>query len=857
MFYTYIGQVGGNYQYHVTLKLFKDCNCTQCAELDLSIGMAVFEKGTNVMAWRNDAVARTQIITLNLTSPSPCISNPPPVCYQVGYYEADISVPASPDGYIIAFQRCCRINGINNLNGSSGLGATYTAEIPGTSLLSTAPQNNSARFIGADTVIVCANNPFTYSFAAQDADGDLLGYSFCTAYLGGGQVQNPPNNPNSPTPIPPVAPAYIPVPYQSPPYDALNPMGSGITINPLTGLITGIAPASGIYVVTVCVTETRNGILIATQRKDLQIKVGDCNPLTAQLNPQQTTCDGFVVNFDNDPPTPNPPNTSYFWTFGDPASGLLDTSFLETPTHDYTIAGAGTYNVRLRVSLAGLCIDSADLQVNIFPGFFPGFTSAGGCVTNPFQFTDTTKTNYGVVDNWSWNFGDLTTLADTSHLQNPQWTYSTSGIKTVTLTVRNSKGCVDSKTFDVTVLDKPIITKAFGDTLICIPDAVTLGAAGSGSFSWTPLTNIINANTAAPTVNPIVDTWYVVTLNDNGCINKDSVQVRVVAGVSLMAIGDTTICLTDPVQLNVTSNGLAYLWSPAGTLNNPAIKNPVATPTATNTTYQVRAFIGTCFADDFVTINTAPYPIADAGIPQIVCFNKSAQLNGSHNGSTFSWSPTSYLNNPNILNPVATPPRTTTYILTSFDTRGCPKPGRDTVVITMLPRVRAYAGRDTSVVIGQPLQFLGTGGLNYLWSPATGLTSTNIYNPVGVYNGTVDSIRYKLIVSDIAGCSDSAFVTVKIYKVKPTIFVPTAFTPNNDGKNDLIYPISVGIKKINYFSIYNRWGERVFTTTVDRAGWDGTISGRTQDSGVFVWMVSAIDYIGRPVFLKGTVTLIR
>ena len=159
--------------------------------------------------------------------------------------------------------------------------------------------------------------------------------------------------------------------------------------------------------------------------------------------------------------------------------------------------------------------------------------------------------------------------------------------------------------------------------------------------------------------------------------------------------------------------------------------------------------------------------------------------------------------------------------------------------------------------MGQPLQFNGTGGLNYLWSPATGLSSTTIFNPIGVYNASIDTVRYKLIVTDIAGCADSAFVTVRVFKTNPYIFVPTAFTPNNDGRNDVIRPIAVGIQKINYFSVYNRWGQLVFTTTENRKGWDGRIGGRLQNSGVFVWMVSAVDYLGAPIFLKGTVALIR
>jgi gliding motility-associated-like protein len=846
MFYTYTGQVAGGYQYHVTLKLFRD-HFSSGAQLDPSAVIAVFDRRTGAQVTVN-TVPKANEIQLILTSPSPCITNPPVVHYDIAYYEYDLVLPASANGYLIAYQRCCRIDGISNLGGATGVGATYTAEIPANTPLLTAPENNSARFTGADTVIVCEGNPFSYSFAADDADpNDELVYSFCTAYTGG--------TAGNPAPNPPSAPPYAAVPYGFP-FSASSPMGNTVTLDPATGLITGTAPTAGIYIVTVCVQEIREGNVIAVQRKDLQVKVGNCNPLNAQLNPQPTTCDGFVVSFDND--ATNPANTNYHWTFGDPASGSLDTAFTPTATHDYTLAGAGTYNVRLRVSLAGgLCIDSTDLVINVFPGFFPNMAVTGGCYLNPFQFRDETTTNYGFVDTWRWDFGDETTLADTSHLQHPQWTFSTPGTKTATLKVSNSKGCSSTITYTFDVLDKPAITMDFRDTLICIPDAVTLGANGTGTFSWTPLTNITGANTQNPTVNPTTDTWYVATINDNGCFNKDSVHVRVVSGVTLAAMPDTTICLTDPVQLTANTNGLTFLWSPPETLDDPTKLKPIAMPVNPTTTYTLRSTIGSCFAEDFVTVTTVPYPVANAGPDQTLCYNASTQLNGSHDGISFTWTPTSYLSNPTILNPITSPPRTTAYVLTALDNAGCPKPGRDTVVITMLPKVKAYAGRDTIVVIGQPLQFNGSGGVSYTWSPSTGLSGTTIPDPVGVYNASIDSVRYKLIVTDAFGCADSAFVKVTVFKTKPYIFVPTAFTPNNDGKNDIIAPICAGIMKMNYFSIYNRWGQLVFTTTSDRAGWDGKINGRVQDSNVFVWQVSALDYMGNKIFLKGTVALIR
>jgi gliding motility-associated-like protein len=155
------------------------------------------------------------------------------------------------------------------------------------------------------------------------------------------------------------------------------------------------------------------------------------------------------------------------------------------------------------------------------------------------------------------------------------------------------------------------------------------------------------------------------------------------------------------------------------------------------------------------------------------------------------------------------------------------------------------------------LQFNGEGGVSYAWSPPIGLNRTNIADPVGLYDGSNDSIRYKLVVRDQSGCADSAYVLVKVFKTSPQIFVPTAFTPNGDGRNDVFRPIAVGITRIEYFRVYNRWGQLVFSTTVNGQGWDGKIGGKEQGTAAFAWLVKGVDFKGKVVFAKGTVTPIR
>ncbi|HET7899512.1 MAG TPA: hypothetical protein VFL47_17615, partial [Flavisolibacter sp.] len=374
---------------------------------------------------------------------------------------------------------------------------------------------------------------------------------------------------------------------------------------------------------------------------------------------------------------------------------------------------------------------------------------------------------------------------DTSHLQNPTYTYPQQDSYNAQVIVTTNLGCRDTVTKKVDILTKPPLKVAFKDTLICNGDSLQLRAIGNGNFTWTPAARILNTTTATPTVFPNRTTNYVVELNDQGCLNQDTVQVRVVDFVTLAAMPDTTICAGDTLRLSARSDGLRFLWTPSATILSGANTiQPLARPTA-STSYQIQATIGKCSTTDQVNVTLVPYPVANAGVDTIICFATTAQLQGAHNGSSFLWSPSGTLSGANTLTPVARPAVTTAYILSSFDTRGCPKPGRDTVLVTVNPEVFAYAGKDTSVVVGQPLQFNATGGESYSWSPPTGLSSTSIANPVGNYDGSVDSVRYTVTVQDAIGCSDETTVMVKIYQTSPHVFVPTAFTPNNDGKNDV------------------------------------------------------------------------
>ena len=171
----------------------------------------------------------------------------------------------------------------------------------------------------------------------------------------------------------------------------------------------------------------------------------------------------------------------------------------------------------------------------------------------------------------------------------------------------------------------------------------------------------------------------------------------------------------------------------------------------------------------------------------------------------------------------------------------------------MVPPVPARATNDTAVVVDQPLQLFATGATYYLWSPSRGLNKTDIPNPVAHLD---EDITYVVKVTTLEGCFAYDTVKVRVFKTAPDIFVPNAFTPNGDGKNDCFGVRKWGNVTILEFSVFNRWGQKIFSTKNANDCWDGTFKGIKQDPGGYVYMIKGKTVCGE-VSLKGVVMLIR
>src|SRR5688572_29875269 len=402
-------------------------------------------------------------------------------------------------------------------------------------------------------------------------------------------------------------------------------------------------------------------------------------------------------------------------------------------------------------------------------------------------------------------------------------------------------------------VERPVI-RTNNDTSICNNGTVQLNTTGAATYSWSPPTGLSNPLIANPVASPTVTTQYIVTgTTANGCTGKDTVSISLRPKPLITISNDTMICKNSSVQLSV-SGGQTYSWTPVGTLTNPNTATPTASP-AVNTIYNVTITdINTCQYVDSVEVSLRPDAIFSINPSLDICENKSTQLQAA-GGDVYLWQPVAGLSQSNIANPVASPNITTTYSVTITETDCNQSQTLTTVVTVNAPPVLSVIKSNDIDCSNDRSQLAASGASRYSWTPASSLSNPMIANPVASPTSNTD---YIVTGTDAKGCSDTAMISVKVLDTnKGGYFMPSAFTPNNDGLNDCFKPARWGVIQAIEFSIYNRWGELIFFTKDPSKCWDGTYKGVKQDPGVFVYMIKANTNCEKDIFKKGTLVLIR
>lgn len=442
----------------------------------------------------------------------------------------------------------------------------------------------------------------------------------------------------------------------------------------------------------------------------------------------------------------------------------------------------------------------------------------------------------------------------------PDSTFSNLPVGNYVVRIKDASGCIDSLLIS--------LVQAYPDLLITGIAVVPVTCTGGGADGVVTVStsggkapyaySVDGVNFQSSNVFRLPPGNYTVTLrDDNNCTSTQPVTVTLDNILTLDAGTDPVICEGKTQQLIAHSNGLAFTWTPAASLNDPNIPNPVASPVST-TRYYVTATIGICSMTDSVTVLVNPAPKAHAGADQTICYGQNTVLTGS-GGTSYFWSPSANLDNPRVANPTAIQLNgSISYYLHVSDANGCNSLKRDTVRITVTRPAIVFAGRDTVLAINQPLPLHAVdvnniGFIQYTWSPAYGLNDASIQNPVAIPD---KDITYTLTARNSIGCIAVDDIKVKVYK-GPNIYVPNAFTPNGDGLNDRLRAIPVGIRDFHYFRLFDRWGNMIFSTEDPLYGWDGKIRGTAQPTSTYVWIAEGVDYRGNIIQRKGTVTIAR
>jgi gliding motility-associated-like protein len=393
-------------------------------------------------------------------------------------------------------------------------------------------------------------------------------------------------------------------------------------------------------------------------------------------------------------------------------------------------------------------------------------------------------------------------------------------------------------------------------------DGVIDITAGGGNPGYEySIDNGVTYQTANQFLNLPVGNYNNIKVRDAyGCTVFLSATIAINDTMRLELGPDSTICFGSSITLIPQTNALTdtFKWSPKATLNFDTVKTPIAKPNDT-TKFYLTAKWGVCTRKDSISINVLHKPVANAGNDTTVCYKTNATLFGSASNLSgtvnFAWSPPDSLNSPNTAITGVRLDTTRQFTLTVTDNYGCNFSVTDSVIVFMQPQLIAFAGNDTNAIINRDHQLQATGrnAVSFVWSPTGPLNNPFIANPLAVMQH--DTYFY-VHITDAIGCTDDDTVFIKVYE-GPTYYLPNAFTPNGDTRNDIFFPTPVGIRSTDYFRVFDRYGKLMYETRQWMQGWDGTLKGKPSASGTYVWMIKGIDRNGAVVEMKGTVILLR
>lgn len=417
------------------------------------------------------------------------------------------------------------------------------------------------------------------------------------------------------------------------------------------------------------------------------------------------------------------------------------------------------------------------------------------------------------------------------------------GSHTITYNYVGNGGCTATATLNIEVQGVLLTTNA--TEIICTGQSVQLSATGGTNYTWSPTDYLDNPNIANPTATPPVTTVYTVqSTSPEGCISE-AISVVVTSPLPFFPDEgiDTTICQFDTLTWQLTDvlpiSNYTYVWSPSLNLSDPTIPNPVAIITEpTIYTLIITGSDGCQTTRNYTIRGNMPAPEIIPN-PVVLCDDTPKKL--SVNPPEYA----QYLWNVGFVTDTIEISQTGIYTVTVTDENNCTATASTPVIDAdnLTPNIVGNLELQNNTATVELT--LDTDYAFYNWSTGDDESTITVTNPG----------QYTVTVTDINGCTGTDIAVVTRYDPYWTA-IPNAFSPNDDGIND-VFRVSLHQANTINMAIYNRWGQKIFEGNDNLAVWDGKFKGNNCDIGAYSYVVQIVFDDGEQRTLQGHVLLVR
>lgn len=864
--YDYLG--GNVYRFYVSV--YRD-NLSGGAMFDTPLQFSVFRISDN-SRFGDYQFNYTGFSNVPINFNNPCGTAPSNIDTQNAIYIQNITLPPTPGGYRVAYQRCCRGPNINNLFQPDDTGLTLTIDVPG--VANNNYVNSSPDFTNYPPLVLCSNDDLVFDHSATDVDGDDLVYSLVTPYAGGNSMNPAPN------PIP--APNY-PLVVWANGFSATQALGpsASISINPVTGIINAFPTTTGRYVVGIQVQEFRNGVLISTTIRDFIFQVFNCNiVLQAELPDQEDLasftgfCDGNLqIQFENN----SFGASNYHWDFG--VNGVTtDVSTDFEPVFSYP--DTGTYIVQLIANPGFACTDTTYMEIYLYDEINIAFDAIDTlCFTgNSIDFTAITDAPSGADFDWSFA-PDGNPLQSTN--RDPQnITFGSSGWKYIEVTAEFSV-CEASYIDSIYIIPKPIADFEMPINYQCDGLLINFSntSLNSDEYIWDFGFNNQTSTDFEPSINFPAGGSYDVQLVSNkegSCPDSitKTLNVNELMVVSFTSEDDQCIVGNNYNFIGQVAgpNHATFTWDFGPNANvssttDTSVYNVAFTAPGAYTVTLTGAF-DECEEIASKDIYIFAQPTIDFSLVDgLQCVPWTAQFIDQCTSETpiyYSWnfgdgSPISTDSDPAH---VYDTPGMYVVTLTIRTDEGCIDTlileQEDLINIFPIPEAAFDVSTEETDICHPSVYFTNqsSDASKYYYWLDDGATYRTQENFGYAFSSSGYHYPY-LIAYNEEGCSDTA--NVRIYVEPFSVFIPNTFTPDDDQFNGTLTP-QMWLTPTEWdFKIYNRWGEIVFKTTDYNEGWDGIYKGVPAQTGTYQYILTYKPCSAEQgtVFVEGHINLLR